>query len=73
MNDERKKRREEEEGTEPGDAVKEAAQPDPEGVGEAIGDALQPPDFRTRTSSPSTSEKRLRPDEHPDPEESTQG
>jgi hypothetical protein len=61
------------EGTEPHEAVKEAARPDPEGVGEAIGDALRPPDFRTRTSSPSTSERKLRPNELPDPGTSTQG
>lgn len=61
------------EGDEAADAVREAAKPDPEGVGEAIADALEPPDFRTKTSSPSTSERRLRPDEHPDPEKSTQG
>jgi hypothetical protein len=65
--------REEHKGTEPDKAGKEAAQPDTEGVGEAIGDALRPPDFRTKTSSPSTSERRLRPDELPDPEKSTQG
>jgi hypothetical protein len=53
--------------------VEEATQPDTEGVGEAIGDALRPPDFRTKTSSPSTSERKLRPDELPDPEKSTQG
>ncbi|HEU0194655.1 MAG TPA: hypothetical protein VFQ71_10680 [Gaiellales bacterium] len=65
--------REKHEGTEPDEAVKEAARPDPDGVGEAIGDALRPPDFRTKTSSPSTSERRLRPEELPDPEKSTQG
>jgi hypothetical protein len=58
---------------EPADAERESAQPDVEGVGEAVGEALEPPDFRTKTSSPSTSERRLRPDELPDPKTSTQG
>ena len=33
---------------------------------EAIADAIRPPDFRTKTSSPSTSERRLRKDELPE-------
>ena len=68
-----KRNGEKDEGTQPDEAVKEAALPDPEGVGEAIGEALRPPDFRTKTSSPSTSERKLRPDELPDPKTSTQG
>jgi hypothetical protein len=62
MAEERDKR----EGTEPDEAVREGADPDVEGVGDAIGDAIRPPDFRTKTSSPSTSERRLRKDELPD-------
>ena len=61
------------EGAELPEDVKEAAKPDQEGVGEAVGDALRPPDFRTKTSSPSTSEKRLTHDELPDPDEGSQG
>jgi hypothetical protein len=44
MPDEREKR----EGTEPDEAIREAAKPDPEGAGEAIADAICPPDFRTQ-------------------------
>jgi hypothetical protein len=69
MPDEREKR----EGTEPDEAIREAAKPDPEGVGEAIADAIHPPDFRAKTHSPSTSERRLRKDELPDQDEGTQG
>jgi len=65
--------RDEEQGTEPHEAVEEASKPDPEGVGEAIGDAMRPPDFRTKTSSPSTSDERLRREDLPDAETSTQG
>jgi hypothetical protein len=71
MPDERE--REKREGTEPDEAVREAAQPDPEGAGEAIAAALRPPDHRTRTSSPSTTERRLSKDELPDPAEDTEG
>jgi hypothetical protein len=67
--DEREKR----EGTEPDEAIREAAQPDPEEAGKAIADAIKPPDYRTRTHSPSTTERRLRKDELPDPAEDTQG
>lgn len=67
--DEREKR----EGTEPDEAVREAVQPDPGGVGEAIADSLEPPGYRTKTRSPSTSERRLRKDELPGSDESTQG
>ncbi len=62
-----------EEGTEPHEAVREAAKPDPDGAGDAIAEAVRPPDFRTKTSSPSTSEQRLRPEDLPDPGTSTQG
>jgi hypothetical protein len=61
------------EGTEPDEAIREAARPDPEGVGEAIADAIRTPDFRTKTRSPSTSERRLRKDELPEQDEGTQG
>jgi hypothetical protein len=73
MNDPETPRREETDGTEPDEAIREAAKPDADGAGEAIADAIRPPDFRTKTSSPSTSERRLRPDELPDPKQSTQG
>jgi hypothetical protein len=46
--------------------VREAAQPDQEGVGDAVADAIRPPDYRTKTTSPSTSERRLRKDELPE-------
>ena len=65
--------REEREGTQPDEAIREAAQPDAEGVGEAVADAIRPPDHRTRQRSPSTSERRLRKDELPESDESTQG
>jgi hypothetical protein len=65
--------RERREGTEPDEAVREAAKPDPHGVGEAIADAIRPPGYRTKTRSPSTSERRLRKDELPEPDEGTQG
>jgi len=68
---EREREREKREGTEPDEAVR-AAQPDQEGVGEAVADAIRPPDYRTKTSSPSTSERRLRKDELPD-DDGTQG
>ena len=61
------------EGTEPDEAVREAAKPDTEKVGEAIADAIKPPGYRTGTRSPSTSERRLRADELPESDESTQG
>ena len=61
------------EGTEPDEAIREALKPDPDGVGEAIADAIRPPDFRTKTHSPSTSERRLRKDELPRQDEGTQG
>lgn len=69
MADERDKH----EGTEPDEAIREAAQPDPDGAGEALADAIRPPDFRTKTNSPSTSERRLRKDELPRPDEGSQG
>jgi len=69
---EREREREKREGTEPDEAVRGAAQPDQEGVGEAVADAIRPPDYRTKTSSPSTSERRLRKDELPD-DDGTQG
>jgi hypothetical protein len=65
--------REKREGTQPDEAVREAAKPDPEGAGEAIAAALRPPDYRTRTNSPSTTERRLSKDELPDPAEDTEG
>jgi len=68
MPDKREHERERHEGTEPDEAVREAATPDQEGVGEAVADAIRPPDFRTKTSSPSTSERRLRKDELPEGE-----
>ncbi len=58
---------------EPHEIVKKAVQPDPDGAGAPIADALRRPDFRTKTSAPSTSEKRLTADELPDPTDSTQG
>jgi hypothetical protein len=64
--------REQQEGVEPDEAVQEAAKPDAEGVGEAIADAIRPPDFRTTTRAPSTSERRLTKDELPD-DDGTQG
>jgi hypothetical protein len=72
MPEKREREREKWEGTEPDEAVREAAQPDQEGVGEAVADAIRPPDYRTKTSSPSTSERRLRKDELPD-DDGTQG
>ena len=66
MPDRREREREKREGVEPDEAVREAAQPDQEGVGEAVADAIRPPDYRTKTTSPSTSERRLRKDELPD-------
>jgi hypothetical protein len=69
MADERERR----EGTEPDEAIREAAQPDPDGAGEAIAEAIRPPDYRTKTRSPSTSERRLRKDELPRQDEGTQG
>ena len=69
MPDEREKR----EGTEPDEAIREATKPDPGGAGEAMADAIRPPDYRTRKRSPSTSERRLRRDELPGSDESTQG
>ena len=69
MAEEREKR----DGAEPDEAIREAVQPDPDGVGEAIADAIRPPDYRTKTHSPSTSERRLRKDELPRQDEGTQG
>ena len=69
MADEGEKR----EGTEPDEAVREAAKPDQDGAGEAVADAIRPPDYRTKTRSPSTSERRLRKDELPEHDKSTQG
>jgi len=66
MPEKREREREKREGPEPDEAAREAAQPDQEGVGEAVADAIRPPDYRTKTSSPSTSERRLRKDELPD-------
>ncbi len=60
-------------GPEVHEIVKEAVQPDPDGAGKGVADALRPPDFRTPSSAPSTSERRLTKDELPDPEDSTQG
>ena len=71
MSDERE--REQREGTEPDEAIREAAKPDPDGAGEAVADAIRPPDHRTKTRSPSTSERRLRADELPEQGESAQG
>jgi hypothetical protein len=65
--------REKREGTEPDEAIREAANPDVEGVGDAVADAIRPPDHRTPTRSPSTSERRLRKDELPESDKSTQG
>jgi hypothetical protein len=73
MADERERRREKREGTEPDEVIKEAAQPDPHGVGEAIAEGIRSPDFRTKTRAPSTSERRLRKDELPDASEDTEG
>jgi hypothetical protein len=73
MPDERERQREKHEGTEPDEAVREAAKPDPEGAGEAVADAIRSPDFRTKTRAPSTSERRLRKDELPDSGEDTEG
>ncbi len=61
------------EGTEPDEAIREAVKPDPDGAGEALADAIRPPDFRTKTNSPSTSERRLGKDELPGPDEGSQG
>jgi hypothetical protein len=72
MPEKREREREKREGTEPDEAVRDAAQPDHEGVGEAVADAIRPPDYRTKTHSPSTSERRLRKDELPD-DDGTQG
>ncbi len=73
MADDRERRREKQEGTEPDEVVKEAAQPDPQGIGEAIAEGIRSPDFRTKTRAPSTSERRLRKDELPDSREDTEG
>ena len=72
MPDKREREREKREGTEPDEVVREAAGQDQEGVGEAVADAIRSPDFRTKTKSPSTSERRLRKDELPG-DEGTQG
>jgi hypothetical protein len=73
MADERERQREQREGTEPDEAVREAAQPDPDGVGDAIAEGIRSPDFRTKTRAPSTSEQRLTKDELPDAAEDTEG
>ena len=73
MPDERERKREQREGTEPDEAVREAAKPDPEGAGEAIAEGIRSPDYRTKTRAPSTSEQRLRKDELPDASEDTEG
>jgi hypothetical protein len=73
MADERERKREQEEGVEPEEAVREAAKPDPHGVGEAIAEGIRSPDYRTKTRAPSTSERRLRKDELPDASEDTEG
>jgi hypothetical protein len=73
MPDERERQREKREGTEPDEAVREAAQPDPDGAGEAIAEAIRSPDFRTKTRAPSTSEQRLRKDELTNAAEDTEG
>jgi hypothetical protein len=65
--------REKHEGTEPDEAIREAAQPDPDGAGAAIAAAIRPPDYRTKTRNPATSERRLRADELPRHDEGTQG
>jgi hypothetical protein len=65
--------REQHEGTAPDEAIREAAQPDPDGAGEAIAAAIRPPDYRTKTRNPATSERRLRKDELPRQDEGTQG
>ena len=73
MADKREREREKREGTEPDEAIREAAKPDPEGAGEAIADAIRSPDYRTKTRAPSTSEQRLRKNELPDSGEDTEG
>ena len=65
--------REKHKGNGPDEAIREAAQPDPDGAGEAIAAAIRPPDYRTKTRNPSTSERRLRKDELPRQDEGTQG
>jgi hypothetical protein len=60
-------------GTGPDEAIREAAKPDPDGAGEAVAAAIRPPDYRTKTRNPSTSERRLRKDELPRQDEGTQG
>jgi hypothetical protein len=73
MADEREREREKREGVEPDEAVREAAQPDPGGAGDAIAEGIRSPDFRTKTRAPSTSEQRLTKDELPDASEDTEG
>jgi hypothetical protein len=73
MPDEREREHEKREGTEPDEAVREAAKPDPGGVGDAIAEGVRSPDYRTKTRAPSTSERRLRKDELPDSAEDTEG
>ena len=73
MPDKKEHEREKREGAEPDEAVREAAQPDPDGAGEAIAAAIRPPDYRMKTRAPSTSERRLRKDELPDSGEDTEG
>jgi hypothetical protein len=60
-------------GDQAADAITEAAQPDPSGAAEAVGDAVRPPTFRTKTRAPSTSERHLRPEDLPPAGDSTQG
>jgi hypothetical protein len=73
MADEREREREKREGVEPDEAVREAAKPDPGGVGDAIAEGIRSPDYRTKTRAPSTSEQRLTKDELPDAGGDTEG
>jgi hypothetical protein len=58
--------------TAPDDAIKDVPRPDPDEAGEALADAIREPDFRTKTMSPSTSERRLQSDELLGPDEGSQ-
>jgi hypothetical protein len=53
--------------------LKDVPRPDPDEAGEALADAIREPDFRTKTMSPSTSERRLQSDELLGPAEGSQG
>jgi hypothetical protein len=69
MQDEREKR----DASEPDEALREATEPDADRLGDALAEAIKSPDYRTKTGSPSTSERRLSDDELPGPEDGTQG